>query len=980
MSSEISGALNDNPPSGDCVGRAREQQQLRQAYDRIRDEQGATILISGETGIGKTTLVQALRDMATGDESQVLAGFCYDLADSLPYGPWRKILSSAPEASGLRSVAALLTQGTSQTAPDTQLELFDILGESLADFAAHTPLIVILEDIHWADRASIDLLRHISRTSAETRLLVVATYRTDALAQPSSLTPVLPELARETGVQRIDLRRLRHDDVLEFVNARYELDRSESRYLAEYLFTRAEGNPFFTVELLRDLETRGMLVRGETGWQIDSLEHVPIPEMVNYVVRDRLQRLPEEPTELLELASVIGRDVPVDLWMSVSGASEELLADTIQRARALHLAYESSDGRFLHFDHNLVRETIYSSKSMILRRRQHLAVAEALMREHEPAPDHVAHHLVLADDPQAVEWLTRTGEQAARLHAYHDAESLASRAIDVAVRLGVDAPAKAYRIRARASEILGEFDAAHQDFQSAIAAARSCGNLAAERDALLDLGMLWSGKDYSRAGACYKDALNIARAMNDQTAVAQSLNRIGNWYANTGNLEAAIDLHQQALQILQRHGNAEALLETYDLLGTTRFLAGDYRQALHDLEFAISEARRLGDRSRLSTLLNMVPMFGGNLEINFEAGVAVSRDPEYWVRCAREGLEISQEINWRAGEVFALTTLAFVTAVRGDLGHALALAERGLVTAQRIGHQQWIAFSLLAMGMIWSELEDHGQAERYLARCREVAGSSGSNLWDTLAHSNSGIVHLRSGDVERAGEFLAPYVESEFDGRANFQRSVRCSIAHWRLSAGDARAALDIAESLLALEAETTAVAGVPQVLKLKADALAALGQSEDADRVYRDAAHSAGVLGLGAILRRILVAHSNFLCGIDRDEALSTARKATELIHRIASSIQDSAVRNEFVRRAMEPLPDIGQRPETIRSGEFGLSAREMDVLSLTARGYSNAEIASRLFISPRTVAQHLQSIYTKLGVNSRTAASAFAHEHNLL
>lgn len=960
------------------VGRTYEEEQLHQALDHMRRGQGGLILVSGEMGIGKTTLVQRVRDMTPSDDTLVLAGHCYDLADTLPYAPWRRMFTSAPGDTGLPATGAFLSQPESQAAAGSQHELFETVISRLKLLAEHTRLVLILEDIHWADRASLDLLRHLSHGVREMRLLIIATYRNDSTDQPQLLAGILPSLVRESDALRIDLRRLAHEDVMGLVRTRYELGDHQSRKVADYLYDRAEGNPFFTVELMRDLEDRAILVSDGADVQVRDLDNLPIPAMVHQVIALRLEHLRGDAADLLELASVIGQEVPLDFWRMVSGASEEMIVDAIQQAETFHVAFESTDGRQLRFDHALVREALYRNKPALLRRRQHRMIAETLLQQPDPAPDHLAHHLVLADDQRAAEWLTSAGRQAERLHAPYDAVAFVTRAIDVASRHGVDVPPSAYRIRARAYETLGDFDSAHQDLQAAVTAARRIGDLACEREALSDLGMLWSGKDYKRAGAYYKDALNVARAMGDHTAVAQSLNRIGNWYANTGNLGSAIDLHQQALRTLEYEPDENGLLETHDLLGTTMYLAGDYRHALEHLENSIAEARRIGDRVRLASALTMIPIVGGNLVINFEAGVAASRDPSYWPDCANEGLEISRDIGWKAGESFALTTLGSVMAVRGNLGQGIEVAEQGYSLARTIGHQQWASLAALVLGLIWTELEDPKRAELYLARCRATSDAIGSHYWRALAYTNSGFVQVKLGDSRRAAEFLTPLAATESAGRSNTQRSFQFALAHLRLAEGNPAAALACAESLLALEDESSVVRGVPQVLKIKADALAALGRSSDADTTYRDAEQVAAVLGLDAVRWRILAAHSTFLARHQDENTSDVADQARTLIREIGATILETQVRGRFVTRADERLPERETDGDE-NPGGFSLSDRELDVLRLTAQGLTNVEIGERLFISPRTVAQHLQSIYGKLGVNSRTAAAAVAYEHGL-
>lgn len=963
------------------VGRTAEQKAIRDALDLMTRGYGGLVLISGETGIGKTSLIDQARHSLPDGESILLAGHCYDLADALPYSPWRRMLQSAPEDSGLPALVERLLKPAARSPAGNQQELFELVTDALGRLAAQTPLVLVIEDIHWADYSSLELLRSVSHHASATAILIIASCRTDSADQRSHLAEFLPRLVRESNTRRIELQRLGLNDIRSLVTERYALSEADRERLTGHLYTRAEGNPLFTQELLRDLEARDLLTLGEDdrSWDLQDLSHVPVPGMVRQVIEGRIADLDEATLELLELAAVIGSRVPVDLWQAASGAPIERLIDAIQQAESREIVHETLDGRHLRFSHELVREAIYRRKPALQRRQQHRAVAETLCREPEPAPDIIAYHFALAGDERAVEWLIAAADLAERLHAAHEAISSVSSAIEIASSHRLTLPVRAYRIRARALESIGDADAAIQDFEQALRLSRDRDDLAGEWETLLDLGMLWSGTDYRQAGLHYEQALGVARAMNDERAIAQTLNRLGNWRANTGELSSAIALHRQALEIIERIGNPVDLLESHDLLGTTSFLAGDYRHALEYLEGAISKARALGDRQRLASALSMIPMFGGNLDINFSAGVASLRESTYWVASAEEGLEITREIDWKAGESFALLTLGMVVTVRGDPGLGLSLVDEGYAVARSIGHQQWLTLSSLALGLVWTELEDQKRAEHHLVRCRATADAIGSHLWRTLADVHLGRAYLRMDDVQRAAGLLSPYMVEESIGPSNAQRPIQLALAHLRLAEGDAQSALDYASGLLLLD-ESSATAGVPQVLRIKADALAALGRIQEADHTYRDGAEAADLLGLDAVRWRIHAAYSMFLASQgDIETATGIAEQAVETINAIAWTIPDVSVRDRFVARAMQSVPQPSERMTA--AGVAGqLSDRELEVLTLAARGMSNGAVGERLFISPRTVAQHLQSIYRKLGVDSRTAAAAYAHEHDLI
>jgi predicted ATPase len=228
----------------------------------------------------------------------------------------------------------------------------------------------------------------------------------------------------------------------------------EAGSLIDYLYTRAEGNPFFTLELLRDLEWKGVLKVENRQWHLEPLPEMPVPVVVRQIIESRLRWLDDANFALLDVASIIGQEVPIDLWQDVSGASDDEIINAVEQARDLHIASETTDRHHVRFTHGLIRETFYRSKSAMRRRKQHRKVAEALISRADPAPGLVAHHFTLGDDPRAISWLIQAGEHAARMFATEDAISYFTEALAQASHHQQATPIPALRGRAHGYEVL----------------------------------------------------------------------------------------------------------------------------------------------------------------------------------------------------------------------------------------------------------------------------------------------------------------------------------------------------------------------------------------------------------------------------------------------------------------------------------------------------------------------------------------------
>ncbi len=395
----------------ELVGRERERAQLSGWLDELLGGQGALVLLGGEAGIGKTTLTSWLGWSAEERGVVALLGGCYDLTITPPYGPWREIIRGWPEET-LGDLPAALRERDGITRVGSQAALFDLVAETFSRAAAARPLLLVLDDLHWADQASLDLLRFLGRTLRDARILIVATYRDDEVTRRHPLAALLPALVREAGARQLALARLDEDATRTLVKTRYGLAESERQALSDYLQRSAEGNPFFTAELLRALEEAGTLVNDGTGWRLERLERVQVPNLVRLVIDSRLARLDDEARRLLQLAAVIGHEVPVDLWVTVSGASDEMLAETLEHASEARLVEEVDGGARFRFSHALVRETLYEGIVSLRRRAWHRALAETLAADRRPDPDAVAYHFQQAGDERAYAWLVQAGERA----------------------------------------------------------------------------------------------------------------------------------------------------------------------------------------------------------------------------------------------------------------------------------------------------------------------------------------------------------------------------------------------------------------------------------------------------------------------------------------------------------------------------------------------------------------------------------------
>jgi predicted ATPase/class 3 adenylate cyclase len=436
------------PSAFDLAGRARELDLLVDAWKESAAGHGRVVLLSGEPGIGKTRLATETALLARRNGALVLAGRC-DEEMGLPYQPFVEALrfqttlgDDVPAAwfgafpgelvRLVPEVADRLVDAEPALRADPEserLRLFEAVTSWLRTTAGSVPVLLVLDDLHWADRPTLLLLRHLVHETARDQLLIVGTYRSTDLDRSHPLSGMLADLRRDDRVVRLAVDGLTADGVAELLerSSGHELDERGTE-LADAVFAETAGNPFFVGEIIRHLVESGALVHRDGRWTSDfTLADVGLPEGVREVVGRRINRLDEPAQRLLSVAAVIGQEFGVPLLAAVAGTDEDAALDLLDVARAAGLVNEVGLDRY-RFGHALVRATLLEELTTSRRVRTHRKIGEALEAQHAGDLDAVmtdlAHHFgeaAAADPAKAVEYARRAGELAVAASAPDDA-------------------------------------------------------------------------------------------------------------------------------------------------------------------------------------------------------------------------------------------------------------------------------------------------------------------------------------------------------------------------------------------------------------------------------------------------------------------------------------------------------------------------------------------------------------------------------
>ncbi len=992
------------------IGRERE---LALVLERVTDAvagAGGVILVSGDAGMGKSRLAAEVSTHAARRGFSVLRGTCFEADRTLPYAPLIDLLrgligGQPPDAAVARlgatapALLALLPEyvpqanGGDSRASDPEQEqrrVSQALCRVMLELADVRPVLMVVEDLHWSDETSLEVLLTLARRVAARPVILLLTFRGEE-AQPD-LGHFLAELDRARLATEVRLSPLTDAEVGAMLRAIFAQKHPVRAEFVAAIHTLTEGNPFFIEEVLKALIASGDIFFAAGRWDRKPLENLRIPRTVEDAVRRRAARLDGDVRETLQLAAVVGRRFDFALIEALTGHDERTLLRYLRELIAVQLVVEESADTFA-FRHALTRRAVYAELLARERRALHRRVADALERLHADVPGRfladLAYHCHAGEEWQrSLDYARQAGEQAQAMHAPRAAVIQFTRALEAASALGQPAPPALHRARGLAYETLGEFDLARDDLESAVRAHRASTDRAAEWQALLDLGFLWTSRDYAPAGECFQEALALAREMGDDARQGRSLNRLGNWHLNGGRPAEALRFYEEALAIFEDLGDRRGLAETLDLLGMASAHNGDAIAGAAYFARVVPLQRELDDRRGLASSLTMLSELSANLP--GEADVTPPGNLQEAVHWAEEAITVARAIGWRAGEAYGQMGLAACTLAGGDYGRALALIKSGGAIAEEIGHRVWIAGTGMSLGGICAELLAFPAARRHLERARAEAEAIGLAWFARLAAIALARISLLESDFDGAGATLDATFGAAEPPASTQERSCWLLRAELALARGEAARALEITDRLIATARNRTAETVIPTIWLVRGEALAALGRPTEAEEVLRAA--------LGAVLdkgRRRLQWQIHLALGKVyqatgcQQDAEREFRAARTLIEMLAATIPgdpdpelgEGSPREHYLLAATALVP--APRPRTplqaAREAAGGLTVREREVAVLIARGRSNREIAAALVIGERTVQTHIGNIFAKLGCDSRAQVAAWTVEHGL-
>ena len=942
------------------IGREPELARLAALADRAAHGTGSLVLIGGEAGAGKTALARTALESSPLERIEVAA----TETPGLEYAPIRGVLRAGirkgylkpGDCSPLAMLLPELGAPPAEQGRDQHL-IHEAIGAALGEITASRPLGLVVDDCQWADSATLDALGSLADLVSGMPVLLIACYRSDDIPRGHQLRRLRSDLRRNGLLVEIAVEALDAENTARLLEAR--LAAKPSPALAEHIFGRTEGLPFFIEEIAAALTESGSMRESSRGLELDTDIALPLPESVRDAVLQRVDRLAPEQRDALAMAAIAGRDFD----------AATLGAEALASLPAGGLVVDLGDGR-LGFRHSLIRDALYETIPWGRRRAMHREVAKRL--EATSAPPHtIATHWIAAGDSTAARtWLIKAARASHDVCAYRDAAVQLSRALDLwPTDTDIDGRLEVLELLARCAELGGPTSLAVRALTEATELLETSGDRRRYAEtqrrlaASLDVQGAWDRAVTVRqmAAAAFAAAGEPAQAAVERLGAAARLR-------SAASFKAALELIAVGKAEAKASGRRDLELRLLALEGNVMARSGGGDAGVSVVRTALADALARGD---FGTAAEAYQRLADSLEHVGDYRGARAAYVEAADFCRSNGAA-------SIGDV-CLACLTMVLRQAGDWDHASDLCQEVLDSPSSNLHAQSVAHGVL--GSIMFHRGRLQQARSELHNSNVLARRIGLAAMEIDSETHLARLAAAGGRLEEARERCLRVIRRW--EQTDCERHYSITNLRWIASfAGEAADIEILRAATVALtkigsqpdeEAHAAANYALAEGLLTEGDAAAAVARFGQALMIFADLEFP---LDRAEVESRAAAAYA--LTG-DRHTAVARYRSAYRAAIRLGARPLANRIAEEVAKLGEKVEQRLG-RLAAAGVGRGGLSPRELEVTRLVASGLSSREVATTLSLSPRTVEMHVHRIFSKLDCRTRVDITRRAAELGLL
>ncbi len=826
------------------VARQEELENFRRTLDRTETEGSRVLFVTGEAGIGKTRLAREFKKRE-GNEIEFLEGKSYP-DSSEPYLPFKEaferyIEEDTPEQ-GFKALS-VIPEGP----PPEEKQMFDAQREAtffestqeVKKRAEEKPLVIFLDDLQWADKASLELLHYMTANLEDTPVLFIAAYRFQEISRQDKLMDIKHRMGRQSLYEEIELGPLNRKATRKIVEGKTGTDVPED--FVDLIYDRSEGNPLFIQECMDQMLADGVVDPEKDEYPV-SEEEVEVPNILNDLMARRVNQLGDETRRILQIGAVIGKDMAFSLLVEATDMDELDILEHVDNLRDMGIWEEGPDEETFTFTHNLEHLVVYDDMTQSIKKHLHSEVADdirSLYEDELPSrySDLAFHYERAGELSKSLEYYFKAGERAEEMYAQDNAVELYEKALDISeegpesisrvnilYRLGEvsnvlgrfesskdyfedcleeleDASSKflpediesvpiftqrVYRKIGKVYEQMGDFDEALDPIQMGL---DSGPKDSLETAKLLCLqGWIYVRQaEYDKAKEAIKRGERIARDKGSMKDIGRARHTLGTISFKKGDHDKAIRLLKEAIEIREREEFTFDLIASYNNIAVVYQNKGDLDRSLEYYEKSLQICEKVGLRSSLGSLYT-------NIGLVYRDKGLLDKAEEYY----EKGLDMSKKMGSKLDTESLYINLGEVYQDRGMLQNALDYYKKGYELAKEIEDKQGMAISLNNMGLVHrhrGEMEDAIEKHR---RSHEIGEDIGDKSDQALSLNYLGNVYLEMGELEKARSYYNQSLEITGDtGEELSQIKNYCDLGEVNLEKSEFDEAEEMAQKAL---------------------------------------------------------------------------------------------------------------------------------------------------------------------------------------